>query len=318
MVLPLIKTSAISVTAFIYIIHLILNGLAAKGGNDLFPKSAADASKEFHLEITPIGATFSIWGLIFAFQLAWIIYLISTIFRKGSATNILSTRFYVCFVLNILLITTWLFLWSRLRSLECLIDIVIGQVFLNISFAFACVDLKNFLSVPENGKVSTLDIWCQRILVQNSLLFYATWTTVATLINVAIVLAYKVGIATKTASLISLSILGILVVSWFILENFVLKEYTQYTLSAYISLIYALTGVFVNNADKSEIVSVIVLALLILSIGFLLARIFILIFRKPPTVKTDVHPSAVYHRWQFFFFFFYSFFFYHFMVVFFK
>ncbi|XP_065656636.1 uncharacterized protein LOC105846010 isoform X2 [Hydra vulgaris] len=279
MVLPLVKTLIICFTALVYTIHLVFNTLAAKGGTNLFPMSASNVSKTFQLEVTPTGATFTIWGFIFAIQLSWIIYSITGIFKKNNTIDMLSTRFYLCFIANILFITVWLFSWSRRKTIECLIFIIIGQLCLNAAFALSCIDLRNYLSANKTN-IKTFDIWCQRILVQNGLLFYATWTTVATLINVAIVLSYNMGISTVISSLISLSILGVLAAFWFYLENFVFRNYTEYTVSAYISLIYALTGVFSNITGKNAAVAGTVLALLLLTIVFFIIRVLIVCKKK--------------------------------------
>ncbi|XP_012559794.2 uncharacterized protein LOC105846010 isoform X1 [Hydra vulgaris] len=276
---PLVKTLIICFTALVYIIHLVFNSLAAKGETNLFPMSASNVSRTFQLELTPTGATFTIWGFIFAIQLSWIIYSITRIFKKNNTIDMLSTKFYLCFIANILFITVWLFSWSRRKTIECLIFIIIGQLCLNAAFALSCIDLRNYLLVNK-GNIKSFDIWCQRILVQNGLLFYATWTTVATLINVAIVLSYNVKFSTVTSSLISLSILGVLAAFWFYLENFVFRKYTEYTVSAYISLIYALTGVFSNISGKNAAVAGTVLTLLLLSIIFFIIRVLLIVYKK--------------------------------------
>lgn len=50
--------------------------------------------------------------------------------------------------------------------------------------------------------------------VQNGLALYATWTTIATLLNFAIVLIYKWDVSNETATTASLSILTLMLVMW--------------------------------------------------------------------------------------------------------
>ena len=221
----------IFLTLAIYIIHLVFNALSARGGprNKLFPNTVSNISKRFHLEITPVGATFSIWGAIFAWQVIWILYTVSTVFRSGPATNILQNKFFIAFIANILTVIAWLFTWARAEGVISFVIILLGQIFLDAAIAFACYDLRVFLDDQKVYSQGKVDIWSQRFLVQNGLLFYGTWTTIATLINTAVVFAYYIGTSTKVASLISLSFLGFLAITWFMLENFVIQKYAEYT-----------------------------------------------------------------------------------------
>lgn len=281
---PTSKKVLIFVNLVVYMIHLVLNGLSATGGpdNKLFPNSVGNISDIFHLELTPVGATFSIWGVIFTWELIWIIYTCTTVCRSNApSANILTTRFYILFILNIIFISSWLFVWAREMPIASLVVIVLGQICVDTAIAFALMDLKAFLDDQKILNKTKVDVWCQRLLVQNGLIFYATWTTVASLINVAVVVAYRGSASTLTASLISISILAALAVVWFLLESFAFQGYTDYTFSAYITLIIANTGVYAANkkADGNETMKWFSLALIILSAIFLLARIIIIAVR---------------------------------------
>lgn len=50
--------------------------------------------------------------------------------------------------------------------------------------------------------------------VQNGLALYATWTSIATLLNFAVVLIYKWNVANETATTACLSILGLSLLIW--------------------------------------------------------------------------------------------------------
>ena len=290
----------IFLTLVIYIIHLVFNALSARGGpgNKLFPNTVSNISKRFHLEITPVGATFSIWGAIFAWQVLWILYTVSTVFRSGPATNILQNKFFIVFIANILTVIAWLFTWARAEGVISFVIILLGQIFLDVAIAFACYDLRVFLDDQKVYSQGKVDIWSQRFLVQNGLLFYGTWTTIATLINTAVVFAYYIGTTTKVASLVSLSLLGVLAITWFILENFVIQKYVEYTFTAYITLIIGLTGILLNIFNEDKLVGGITLGLLILSGIFLVARLIIISVRhckKPPPNETT---TAMYQKNQ--------------------
>lgn len=278
------KKVLIFVNLAIYIVHLILNGLAAAGSKDnkLFPNSVTYISEVFDLELTPVGATFSIWGAIFTYQLCWIIYTTTTVCRSNlPSANILSDRFFIAFILNIVFISAWLFLWAREMIIASFVVLVLGQICLDAAIAFATIDLKNFTDENKISNENKVDVWCQRFLVQNGLIFYATWTTVATLINLASVAAYRGNATTLTASITSLSLLAVVAITWFILESFVFINYTQYTFTAYITLIIANTGVFAanNTTGGNDIMKAFSLILIILSVLFLIVRIIIICVR---------------------------------------
>ena len=278
---PTSKKVLIFVNLVVYIVHLVLNGLAAQGGidNKLFPNSVSNISRIFHLELTPVGATFSIWGAIFTWQLIWIIYTCTSVCRANvPSANILSTRFYIVFIVNIIFISTWLFTWAREKAIISLVVIALGQICVDTAIAFALIDLNKFLKDQKVLNKTKVDVWCQRIIVQNGLIFYATWTTVATLINVAVVIAYRGNASTLTASIISISLLAVLAIVWFLLENFAFHGYTDYTFSAYITLIIANTGVYAaNNKPKgNDTIKWFSFALIILSAIFLVVRLVII------------------------------------------
>eukprot|EP00111_Clytia_hemisphaerica_P004578 TCONS_00013138-protein len=281
---PTSKKVLIFVNLVIYVIHLVLNGLSAAGGPDskLFPNTVGNISRAFHLELTPVGATFSIWGAIFTWELIWIIYTCATVCRSNApSANILTTRFYIAFILNILFISAWLFVWAREMAIASLVVIVLGQICVDTAIAFALMDLKAFLDDQKILNKTKVDVWCQRILVQNGLIFYATWTTVASLINVAVVAAYRGNASTLTASIISISLLAALAIVWFLLENFAFQKYTEYTFSSYITLIIANIGVYAanNKDDGNETIKWFSFALIILSAIFLVVRIIIIAVR---------------------------------------
>jgi len=291
---PTSKKVLIFVNLVFYIFHLVLNGLSAAGGpdNKLFPNTVGNISDAFHLELTPVGATFSIWGAIFTWQLIWIIYTCTTVCRTNNpSANILSIRFYITFILNIAFISAWLFVWAREMAIASLVVIVLGQICLDTAIAFALIDLKNFLDDQKVVNKTKADVWCQRILVQNGLIFYATWTTVATLINVAVVAAYRGNASTLTASIVSISLLAALAIVWFLLESFVFQGYTDYTFSAYITLIIANAGVYAANkdADGNETIKWFSFSLIILSAIFLVVRLIIIGVRHKRGAKSYVN-----------------------------
>lgn len=120
--------------------------------------------------------------------------------------------------------------------------------------------------------------------IQNGVAIYATWTTIASLVNLTIVLQYDAKVSSTDAATISLSILTVVVAAWyvqikqiyillyftviedqnmdimlflfhylrFVLENFVLDKHVRFILTIYPVVIWALTGVFTENYNVAD------------------------------------------------------------------
>jgi hypothetical protein len=71
------------------------------------------------LNVRCLGWTFSIWGVIYFWQAAWLIYAISRIPRKSNEgylyirPNTLHYSIFVLYALNMLLNIAWLIIWDR-------------------------------------------------------------------------------------------------------------------------------------------------------------------------------------------------------------
>lgn len=66
----------------------------------------------------------------------------------------------------------------------------------------------------EVSGVSLLSSCCAARQVQNGLALYMTWTSIATLLNFAVVLIYKWNVSNEKATTASLSILALSLVVW--------------------------------------------------------------------------------------------------------
>ena len=132
---PKIKTGILlALTVILYIIHVIFASLAATGTPArLFPIPVGNASDALKVLITPVGATFTIWGIIYFWQFLWIVYALVSLCRNGPATNLLSGKFYGAFMLSTVFITVWFFTWTRLETVQSLIMIALHQIFIEVA-----------------------------------------------------------------------------------------------------------------------------------------------------------------------------------------
>merc|ERR1711994_1088577 len=91
-----------------------------------------------------------------------------------------------------------------------------------------------------------------RVLVLNGVAFYATWTSIAQCLNIAITLTYEGDIDRDTSCIVALSVLtGTLVVFW-ICDFYALRSYLIYTYSPYAVLLFALSAISTNPDEPDE------------------------------------------------------------------
>ena len=119
------------------------------------------------------------------------------------------------------------------------------------------------------------------ILPINGLFLYATWTTIASLINLAAAIQYssRVNVSATDCGTISLSLLLVALVVYFVLENTVLYRFLRYVLSVYPVVIWALSGALAKHwgVEGEERNSRFALGLLIVTIIAFIVRIIIVV-----------------------------------------
>ncbi|XP_009280884.1 PREDICTED: uncharacterized protein LOC103901687 [Aptenodytes forsteri] len=240
-----------------FMVMVILNAGNATGiFKGLFRTTPGNISAKYNTDFTPAGWTFFIWNVIYAWQLAWLLYALSGICRRNELgcvyikPDLLPIPFYVVWILNNGLNVGWLFLWDR----EYLLPALVFLAALTLTTCAALFISHQALSIHSSWLVKghKAELWLICILVQNGLALYATWTTIATLLNFAIVLIYKWNVSNETATTASLSILALNLVIWFYLENFFLDQYVRYNLTIYPVVIIALTGSACKNFSFSS------------------------------------------------------------------
>ncbi|XP_017308183.1 uncharacterized protein si:ch211-161h7.5 [Ictalurus punctatus] len=248
------RIAIIVVSVVVYITGITFNILAAQGTGP-FLMMTANVSDTYNTQITPSGWTFSIWGVIYFWLTAMFIYIVSTIFRRNAfgpmycSRSVLPYGFFICWILNILFNISWLLLWDREVMIAALIMLAFVAFTNYMMIFFSCRGLKEYGAWLN--KYHNKDLWCIRILVQNGLAVYTTWTSIATLINLTIVVSYDAGMSKSDAATLSLSLLSVEVLVWFVLENSFLEKHVRYILTVYPVIIVALSGNMTKNFDAS-------------------------------------------------------------------
>uniref|UniRef100_A0A3B4XP38 Uncharacterized LOC111656236 n=1 Tax=Seriola lalandi dorsalis TaxID=1841481 RepID=A0A3B4XP38_SERLL len=192
-----------------------------------------NVSAVFDTQITPSGWTFSIWSVIYIWLTAMIIYILASLCRSPA---VLPYGFFISWCINLCFNIGWLLVWDRVMIAALVFLILV--ICTNYSMiCFICHGLHIY--GPWLKKYHNADLWLLRVLqVQNGVMIYTTWTTIATLINLTIVLTYDVKMSPTDAA--------------FILENIVLDKHVRYILVIYPVVIWALAGNLDKNYDAES------------------------------------------------------------------
>lgn len=257
----------IILTAICFAVAIVFNVLQPLGIDNVFKNDVGNLSDKYVLSITPSGATFSIWGLIYVFQALWILYTITLIFRTNKRQTgelyydppFLPGQFYVIYIINLCLNVTWLFSFDS----EFLVASFVALFGIAMSL-YVCLFFSFRYLWRYESELTKAEMIVNIILVQNGLGFYATWTTVATLLNFGIVLRYVIGVAMETTSYIVLTIILAIFLIVFFSEILILTRRMRYFFAHYIILIVALTGVYTKNWNAEsgvQIYNIVILAI---------------------------------------------------------
>jgi len=289
-------------TLITFIITAIFNALGGSGAGvgSIFISTVGNISDVYQLDITPAGFTFSIWSVIYLWIAFSLLFFIITIFIKTDFgrlymnPQILTPSVTATLSINFILNLAWIFVWDR--SFENVNLIILAAVILPtiaitnmLVIAFMTRNISKHCHEFQRG--SPLFWWGMLYrFVVNGLAIYTTWTTIASLINLATALVYVGGVSNRDASLASLSLLVIIHCTWFVLENFVFDKYVRFILTQYLVVIWAVNGIRAKKmADENvpQEIKDFVLAILVIAVITFLVRLGIVIYRyvKKPMNK---------------------------------
>ena len=247
----------------------ILTYLSLGSADGIFQSSQRNQSIKYYLEITPAGWTFSIWGVIYTFQALWVLYSLVNLFRKtpqGPAylrPVILPPSLFICYLLASGCNIAWLFLNDRDQIQAALAVLFLQSAALVLAMVVTYRSLEK--SSPELvSQGRAVDIWLVRGLVHNGLAIYATWTSIATLLNLAMVIAYSDGsdVSVPTACTIVLGVLAAEIVAFVSTDLLLLDRYSRYTFTPYIVVIVGLVGSIAKNWEPAATNSIFTAVLL--------------------------------------------------------
>ncbi|CAF4894213.1 unnamed protein product, partial [Rotaria sp. Silwood1] len=206
--------AAIFLALISFIFTCLVNGLASTGPNKFFNKSTA--------------------------KLAFLVYSIVNIWRKTDDGFLyihpytLHVAIFILFIANILLNSFWLVLWDRLKFgfstiiLYLMVATIVGACVLDHIFLWQT--RWDFIRLNKSG-----DIWMMRFIVLNGHAVYSAWLLVASSLNLTIWLKNKLPLNVEGwATTISLILLTIGIIVYWIFENFIFPSPMAYTWSPWL------------------------------------------------------------------------------------
>jgi len=284
--------SLILISVLMFMTVAAFNALAGSGSApDIFESTVGNNSDKFDLYITPAGLTFSIWGVIYFWLAASLLILVISIFLTNSGGRVyLSPPFATPLVsgitiLNFSMNVAWIFIWDRqyvtLASVLLFLQVLTEVLVIGLMAR----SLVQYEEVYKRG--GPMFVWgiLYRIIL-NGWGMYTAWCVVASLINLSHALVYDGETDMKATCLAALSLLVVVHVTWFCLENFVLDRYFRWFLTPYLVIIWASNGIRVKIderlAEDQEVPDEIkqyVLAILIIASITLAVRLIIVTYR---------------------------------------
>jgi hypothetical protein len=229
----------------------------------LLTNQTGDLETKFHvhkyrLDITPAQWTLYTPVVIYLWQAAWLSYGVSTVVRQTHGQfmyivlPILPPDLYVMFSFALACNVTWLTIWQR-QCLEIAMLFALLMTFtLSVCFYISVRALADYGHVMTScGQAS--DVWYVRIIVQNGLAMFATWSCVAALFNMAVVLSYRqknqglVRSEDSVASVLALTLLFALTLGWSFFDTWLRERHLRYVFTPYVTVLLTTLGVVNEN-----------------------------------------------------------------------
>ncbi|KAM7369835.1 hypothetical protein PAMP_011125 [Pampus punctatissimus] len=262
----------------IFLVAILFNSLSGFGAKSgLFHQETEDVTLKYTTPITPAGWALFVWDFIYFWIFAMFIYFLVGLCRRSAYDWLYTTPaalpygFHVSLIINVCLNITWLFLFDRELLLPGLITSALMTVTNYMVLFFSCHGLKIYGAWLN--KYHNTDLWLFRVLVQNGVAVYSTWGTLFTLLNLTIYLQYQTGTTRCDCAMLSLVLLLMELLAWFLLENFYLDEHVRYIMTIYPVVILWLTGTLNNSVSLQSPIYIFEAFILAISCILFVARI---------------------------------------------
>ena len=208
--------------------------------------------------------------------------------------NYLPPTVYISFIVALLASLVWLFLWDNEQLEAALFFLLVTATCVYVSLAVASHGVfTNQKALVSYGHPREYR-WVLALVV-NPLGLYAMWLTVASLVNLSVVLVYTVGVSQSAGGSITLAVLTGLVVVYALVDLAFFERYFRYLYTPFLCLIWAFVGILIGNLDWDTSNTVFTLGLLIVTIVIFLLKVVLSIYRavRKPLFKTSKGADAL-------------------------
>ncbi|XP_018550831.1 uncharacterized protein LOC108896276 isoform X2 [Lates calcarifer] len=282
---------------FLFLAAMTLNSMSGFGSKSgVFQHVTEDVTVKYTTPLTPAQWALFVWDFTYIWFLAMFIYFLVGLCRRTAydwlytMPAVLPYGFHVSIIISMCLNITWLFLFDRELLLSVLITSALMALNDYMILFFSCHGLKIYGAWLD--KHHNIDLWLIRILVQNGMAVYATWGTLFTLLNLTIYLQYQTGTSRCDCAMLSMLLLLMKLLVWFLLENFYFDKHVRYIVTIYPVVILWLTGTLSNSGSPESHIYIFAAVVLAISCIMFVARIALVTWKhyKQPLYK-DSGPS---------------------------
>ncbi|ELU00553.1 hypothetical protein CAPTEDRAFT_134815 [Capitella teleta] len=251
----------------------------------LFPNSTEFVDEHYLVEITPSPPTFALmWTLTHAWNLAWLIYVVSIAIRSSNYGSLCVLPGHVSVLMFPFFIAACLAdsLWLVLRN-HFMLSPSLAVLCLSTACAMgACIIAHRQLSrtgLQLLTMKSGPEIWWTRILLLNGLALYFAWLATLTIINACIVMTYVFGISQSIATTYGLCATAVLATVCAVSDCYYLDRFTRYTLSPYLAVIVTLSGILSRHILLKNNNTVLNVCMLCCFAVFFVVRVIVMVTR---------------------------------------
>lgn len=239
----------------------------------------------YTLDITPATWAFSIWGLIYTWQAAWIVYSIINLFRGPDISLLIPLTFLLTYMGSHFANASWIFVAFLAEKNKVLLPVstlILWTIFGFLAAAMIIISLDLQRKRPLLLKSGhRWDPWLVTGILQNGVGMYLAWCSVAAPLNTAISLCYYHRLEMTLSGTIALGIVAFEIVLFLPFDLLLLDKWTRYLFTPYLTLIWALIAIWIRHGDVTRMPrnSVFTLTLLCVSVVAAISKLVALLMR---------------------------------------
>lgn len=238
-----------------------------------------DASKSFmyyDTELSPADSPLLICraSLSYCYTSVFIFYCTVKTLQKHTVPNIITSRFYAAFSVSCIFEALYIAMWAQGFAVVGFLLICAASIVQYLALYCAFTALYN--ATNRDSEVQTSTIWCNRVLVQSGLIFDCAWNSVLVIINLAVVLCYRIGLTSLQSSVIGLLVFAIGLLLWFGIENLIFEKYVRFTVAEYIAISIAMTSLLSRSRTGESYFPIMLLSCMTLVLVLLFSRVTII------------------------------------------